>query len=159
MSGFTLGTRSISKLDGVHPDLVRVVKRAIDLTSQDFMVLEGVRTEQRQRELYGQGRTPAKLVAAGVDPALAKPKLQMVTWALKSNHFKQADGYGHAVDLVPYPVDWNDLAKFDAIADAMMQAADELGVAIRWGADWNRNGQPREKGESDSPHFELAPAQ
>jgi peptidoglycan L-alanyl-D-glutamate endopeptidase CwlK len=49
MGNFALGTRSICKLSGVHPDLVRVVKRAIELTSQDFMVLEGVRTEQRQR--------------------------------------------------------------------------------------------------------------
>jgi peptidoglycan L-alanyl-D-glutamate endopeptidase CwlK len=153
--GYRLGPKSLSKLFGVHPDLVAVVKRAIELSEQDFLVLEGVRTEQRQRELYGQGRTPEQLRQAGVDPKLAKSKMQVVTWTLRSNHFAQADGYGHAVDLVPYPVDWNDLAKFDAIAVAMMKAADELGLTIRWGADWDQDGKKRERGESDSPHFEL----
>jgi peptidoglycan L-alanyl-D-glutamate endopeptidase CwlK len=155
MTNYALGTKSINKLEGVRSDLIRVVKRAIELATQDFMVLEGVRTEKRQRELYGQGRSAAELIKAGVDPSLAKPSAKVVTWTLKSNHFKQADGFGHAVDLVPYPVDWNTLSKFDAIADAMMQAADELGVKIRHGADWDMNGKRREKGESDSPHFEL----
>jgi peptidoglycan L-alanyl-D-glutamate endopeptidase CwlK len=155
MSQFSLGEKSISKLEGVHADLMRVVKRAIELTTQDFMVLEGVRPEQRQRELYGQGRSAAELIKAGVDPSLAKPSANVVTWTLKSNHFKQADGFGHAVDLVPYPVDWNTLSKFDAIADAMMQAADELGIKIRHGADWDQDGKLRERGETDNPHFEL----
>jgi peptidoglycan L-alanyl-D-glutamate endopeptidase CwlK len=155
MRKFVLGKRSLNALSGVHPDLIRVVKRAIEATTQDFMVLEGVRTVQRQRELYGQGRSAAELRAVGVEPALAKPTMQKVTWTLKSNHIARADGYGYAVDLVPYPVDWNDLAKFDAIADAIMQAAAELGVSIRHGGDWNRNGKRRERGETDSPHFEL----
>ena len=62
---------------------------------------------------------------------------------------------GKAVDLVPYPVDWNDLSKFDQVAKAMFAAAKELGVSIRWGADWDNDGNYREKGEYDSPHFEL----
>jgi peptidoglycan L-alanyl-D-glutamate endopeptidase CwlK len=86
-------------------------------------------------------------------PHQAGPK---VTWTLTSNHFVKSDGFGHAVDLVPYPVDWTDLKKFDAIGRAMFAAADELGIKIRWGADWDRDGKPRERGESDSPHFELA---
>jgi peptidoglycan L-alanyl-D-glutamate endopeptidase CwlK len=155
MKKISLSSRSLSMLSGVHSDLVRVVERAIQLSGQDFTVLEGVRTEQRQRELYGHGRTAAELKAAGVNPSLSKPGDKVVTWTLKSNHFKQVDGFGHAVDLVPYPVDWDTLSKFDAIADAMMRAADELGVSIRWGADWNMNGKRREKGETDNPHFEL----
>lgn len=155
MAQFSLGERSVQRLLGVRPDLVAVVRRAIEITAQDFMVLEGVRTERRQRELYGQGRTAAELRAVGVDPALAKPGMQKVTWTLKSNHFKQKDGYGHAVDLVPYPLDWNTLAKFDAIADAMAQASKELGVAIRHGADWDMDGKRRERGESDNPHWEI----
>ncbi len=67
----------------------------------------------------------------------------------------QKDGYGHAVDICPYPVDWSDVKKFDAIAKAMFAAARELGVKIRWGADWDGDGKPRERGESDSPHFEI----
>ena len=124
----------------MHPDLVCVVKRAIEISEQDFMVLEGVRTLERQRELYAQGRT-----APG----------QIVTWTLQSRHFAAPDGYGRAVDLVPWPIDWQDPAKFDAIAEAMYAAAQNLDVALRWGADWDQDGKPRERGESDSPHFEL----
>ena len=137
-----LSARSRTRLQGVHPDLIRVVERAIQLSRQDFTVLEGVRTLERQKQLYAQGRT--------------KPGPK-VTWTLNSRHFVDPKtGYGHAVDLAPFPIDWSDLTKFDAISRAMFDAAKELGIAIRWGADWDRDGQPRERGESDSPHFELA---
>ena len=138
---YALGPKSMERLEDVHPKLAEVVEMAIQLTHQDFMVLEGVRSPERQAELYAQGRT--------------KPG-NKVTWTLNSNHFKNPrTGYGHAVDLVPFPVDWNTPKKFDAMAKAMFAAADTLGVKIRWGADWDRDGNPREKGEGDSPHFEL----
>lgn len=137
---YQLGARSRANLAGVHPDLVRVVERAIELTEQDFAVIEGVRTPERQRQLYAQGRT-----APG----------QVVTWTMHSRHFAGPDGYGRAVDVVPWPVDWSSTAKFDAIAQAMRAAAAELGVPIRWGADWDQDGTPRERGESDSPHWEM----
>ena len=140
---FTLSARSRARLAGVHPDLAKVVNLAIRLTTVDFAVLEGVRTPERQRELYAQGRT--------------KPG-KKVTWTLTSNHFAAPDGFGYAVDLVPWPVDWEGptrFPKFDAIAEAMFAAAKELGVPIRWGADWDQDGNPRERGETDSPHFEL----
>lgn len=130
---FGLSARSLTALEGVHPDLVRVVRRAITLTKQDFLVLEGVRTKERQRELYAQGRTkPGKIV----------------TKTLVSNHFKKADGYGHAVDLCPFPVDWNDHKKFAEISKAMKAAAHVEKVQIAWGGDWRTL--------RDSPHFELA---
>lgn len=136
----TLGQKSIARLEGIHPDLVDVVKRAIKLTACDFSVISGVRTPEQQADLYAQGRTkPGKIV----------------TWTLKSRHLPADDGYGHAVDLAPYPLDWDTSAKFDAIAASMLQAAKELGVKIRWGADWDMDGVPRERGETDSPHFEL----
>lgn len=130
------------KLDGVHPSLVKRVELAARIGSQPFMVLEGVRSEARQKELYAQGRTkPGKIV----------------TWTLNSKHKKQADGYGHAVDLGPDPMDWNTIAKFDAIADAMFAADKTIddGLTIRWGYNWDGDSRPREKGESDGPHFEL----
>ena len=139
--GYRLSSRSLSRLDGVHPKLIEIVKRAIQITKQDFVVLEGVRTPERQRELYAQGRS--------------KPG-RKVTWTLKSNHFvNPITGFGHAVDICPYPIDWNDTSKFDAIAVAMMKAAKELGVVIRWGANWEMDEDIREKGEFDSPHWEL----
>jgi peptidoglycan L-alanyl-D-glutamate endopeptidase CwlK len=79
-----------------------------------------------------------------------------VTWTLNSNHFKQPDGFGRAVDLLPEPYDWKDPGQFDKVARAMREAAKQLGVKIRWGGDWDQDGRAREKGEDDSPHFELA---
>lgn len=132
---FKLGKRSEERLVGVNPSLVAVVRRAIELSAVDFTVLEGKRTLARQQELFDQGRkTPGKIV----------------TWTMKSKHLD-----GNAVDLVPFPVDWEDTQKFDAIAKAMFAAAAELGVKLRWGADWDSDGKPREKGEYDSPHFEV----
>lgn len=138
---FKLGPASRKKLEGLHPNLIAVVTRAIEVTTQDFTVLCGVRTLAEQKELYAQGRT--------------KPG-NIVTWTLNSRHLPAADGLGRAVDLAPYPIDWNDLLKFDAIAKAMFGASKELGIPIRWGADWDQDGKPRERGETDSPHFELA---
>lgn len=136
-----LTPRDLTRLAGVHPNLVKVVFRAAAISKQPFMVLEGVRTPARQAELYAQGRT--------------KPGA-IVTWTKTSNHFRKADGFGHAVDLCPSPVDWNTLSKFEAISAAMFAASAELGIPIRWGADWDQDGKPRERGETDSPHFELA---
>ena len=134
---YQLSERSLNNLKGVNPKLVAVVKRALELSTQDFMVIEGLRTQARQDELWAQGRT--------------KPGA-IVTWTKDAS----SHGTGHAVDVCPYPVDWTDLKKFDAIATAMFAAAAELGVKLRWGADWDQDGKARERGESDSPHFELA---
>lgn len=76
---YTLSKNSRAQLKGVHPDVVRVVERAIVITSQDFAVHDGLRTADEQ----------AALVKAGA------------SWTMKSKHLAQPDGYGHAVDLVP----------------------------------------------------------
>ncbi|MBK0062402.1 MULTISPECIES: M15 family metallopeptidase [unclassified Acinetobacter] len=151
---YVLSKESLSRLAGVNPKLVSVVKRAIEFTTQDFKVLEGVRTKEQCYINYGKGRTMSQCQAKGVPAGYAQPSLAKVTWLndpLASKHVT-----GQAVDLVPYPVDWNDLSKFDAVAKAMFAAAKELNVKIRWGADWDNDGKYREKGEYDSPHFELA---
>lgn len=143
---YALGERSLKNLHGVHPKMVSVVVRALGILSDsrgpDIFVNEGVRTPARQKELYAQGRT--------------KPG-RKVTWTLKSNHFvSQKTGYGHAVDIYAYPFNPNQpLATSKAIAAAMLRAAHELNIPIRWGADWDRDGVFYEKGEGDSPHFEL----
>lgn len=129
---FRFSQRSLNNLKGVDARLVKVVTRALELTSVDFIVIEGLRTIERQRELYAQGRTaPGKVV----------------TWTMSSKHLE-----GRAVDLLPV-AGWD--GDFAAVSRAMMKASKELGVKIRWGADWNQNGRPYEKGETDSPHFEL----
>lgn len=147
----TLGPRSLDRLVGVHPDLVRVVKRAAALAekSDDFTVLEGVRTIETMQRYYGKGRTVAQCVAKGVPAKYAEPSKAKVTWLenpLMSNHRVHPDRYGHAVDLAPFPIDWNDLARFRRIGALMKKAASLEGVAMEWGGDWKR---------VDMPHFEL----
>lgn len=108
---FALSTRSRQRLAGVHPDLVKVVERAIQLTTIDFAVTEGLRTPARQKEL----------VAAGASKTL------------NSRHLT-----GHAVDvaaLVNGSIRW-DWPLYSKIADAMKSAAKELSVPIVWGGDW-----------------------
>ena len=117
---YKLGTRSMQSLSGVHPDLVEVVKLAIKITGVDFTVIEGIRNINRQRELYKAGKSTT----------------------MNSRHIT-----GHAVDMVPYPVDWNDLERFETMAEAMKVAADSFKVSIVWGGDW--------KSFYDAPHFEL----
>ena len=110
---YQLGKRSRQKLKGVHPDLVRVVERAIELTKVDFTVLEGVRTLERQKALKAAGASRI----------------------LNSRHLT-----GHAVDLgawVDGAVDWS-WPLYHKIASAMKKAAAELGVAIVCGVDWEK---------------------
>ena len=117
---YKLSQRSMQNLSGVHPDLIAVVKRAIQITEQDFSVIEGVRHINRQRELVAKGASKT----------------------MNSRHLT-----GHAVDLAPYPVNW-DWEYFYPIADAMKAAADELEVDLEWGGDW--------KSFPDGPHFQLS---
>lgn len=108
---FILGSRSLSRLKGVHPDLVLVVKRAIQLTEVDFSVLEGLRTRTRQLELVRAGASQT----------------------MNSRHLT-----GHAVDLGAYvqgKVRW-DWPLYHKIAGAMKRAARELEVPLEWGGDW-----------------------
>ena len=151
---FRLSQRSLTILRTVKPPLQRVVERAITITAVDFAVVQGARTLDQQKRLYGQGRTAAQCVAAGVPAAYAKPNENKVTWTLKSNHLVDASGLGSAVDLMPYvngKGEWDDSGKlglWPKIAAAMNQAAALEGVSIRWGGDW--------QGTPDRPHFELA---
>ena len=108
---YKLGPRSEMRLKGVHPDLVRVVHRAIEITTVDFTVLEGLRDPMRQK----------KLVDAGASQTL------------NSRHIT-----GHAVDLgawVDDQVDWS-WPLYHDIARVMKTAAKELNVPIVWGGDW-----------------------
>jgi len=155
---FALSQASLIRLVGVHPDLTAVVQLAIQLSTVDFKVVEGVRTVEQALTNWGKGRSQMECIAMGVPIVYAKPEADKVTWVrhpLSTLHLRQSDGYGHAVDLLPAPYDWKDLKLFDEVAFAMFRAASQKGVHIRWGADWDEDGRPREKGETDNPHFEL----
>lgn len=110
---YVLSKKSLDRLTGVHPDLVRVVKRALEITTVDFAVLEGVRSKARQEQLVKAGASQT----------------------LNSRHIT-----GHAVDLGAYvsgSVRW-DWPLYHKIADAVKQASAELGVPIEWGGDWQK---------------------
>lgn len=154
----TLTERDLKRLEGVDPRLVKVVKRAAEISQVAFMVVEGVRSRETCMVNYGKGRTAGQCAVFRIPASYAKPNLAKVTWLsnpFNSKHCKQADGYGKAVDLLPAPYDWKDTKPFDLVNKAMEQAARELGVDIRWGADWDEDGRPRERGETDSPHWEI----
>lgn len=119
------------KLAGVHPRLVSVVNAAALLMQSDLYVVEGLRTIERQRELV----------------AAKKSK------TLKSRHLKQADGYGHAVDLFNGK-DWNK-GSFLPIKNAMFEAAKLQGVRLTWGGDFNGDGPDVGTDNWDSPHFQI----
>ena len=144
VSKFKLSERSLNSLKGVNPSLVKVVERAIELTEQDFLVLEGVRSKEQCYINYGKGRTVAQCSAKGVPTKYAQPSLSKVTWL--NNPLASKHVTGNAVDLVPYPIAWNTISKFTTISKAMKQAAKELGVDLEWGGDWTKK---------DYPHFEL----
>ena len=150
---FSLSQRSIDRLHGVDDRLVDVVKAAIQITRIDFGVVQGLRTIEMQR----------KLVASGASQTMASKHLD-----------------GKAVDLMAY-IDgrgsW-ELNLYDNIADAMAQAANDIGVKVRWGAawhvddigQWHKDGKTMEAAMNayidlrrsqgkrpfiDGPHFEL----
>lgn len=142
-----LGARSLSRLEGVHPDLVRVVKRAALLATpeQDFTVLQGLRTREECCVNYGKGRTAAECIAKGVPASYAQPHELKVTWL--ADPFKSKHVDGKAVDLAPWPIDWHDMGRFKALATLMRSAAHQEGVAIVCGIDWVKSPDPG--------HFEL----
>lgn len=106
-----LSESSLKKIDGVHPDLQRVVYRAAEITAVDFIITEGLRTVERQK----------KLVASGASRTM------------NSRHIT-----GHAVDLaasVDDEIRW-DWPLYHKLAEAMKEAARIEGVPIEWGGDW-----------------------
>jgi peptidoglycan L-alanyl-D-glutamate endopeptidase CwlK len=126
---YQLSQRSLDRLKEVHPNLVLVVQEAIKLSTVDFIVVEGIRTIEKQREYVAK----------------------KVSRTMNSKHLRQEDGFSHAVDLAPIvdgQIPWKEFSYFKEISKAMKQAASNLGVQIIWGGDW--------KTFVDGPHYELA---
>lgn len=113
MKTFKLSKKSLDRLQGVHPDLIKVVKKAIELTEVDFGITEGVRTSLRQEELYKSGKSKT----------------------MNSRHLT-----GKAVDVVAYTdskeITW-DLDFYKKISEAFKTASAQLNIPIVWGGDWN----------------------
>ena len=108
---FSFGSRSLDRLKGIHPDLRKVMDRAIITTDIDFTILEGLRSIERQRKLLAEGATRT----------------------LRSRHLT-----GHAVDIAPLiegAVSW-DWPLYHKLALIVKAAAAHERVKIEWGGDW-----------------------
>lgn len=138
---YSFSKRSLTNLEGVDPALVRVVKRALWFEVMDFSVVEGVRTLERQRELFKAGKSQT----------------------MNSKHLIQANGFGHAVDLYPYPIDMDkvnkgsvvETSRFGVLSGLMRAAAMLEGVNIISGIDWDNDGMTTDHTFFDAPHYEL----
>jgi peptidoglycan L-alanyl-D-glutamate endopeptidase CwlK len=119
------------RLKGVHPDLVKVVLRAVENAPWAVALIEGRRTIERQRQLYSQGASTT----------------------MDSRHIPPpppGDDLAKAVDLAPAPdgvASWA-WPLYYQFAPLMKAAARELGVDIEWGGDWSRF--------KDGPHWQLS---
>lgn len=137
----TFGKRSLDNLAGVHPALVRVMNAAIKRV--DFTVICGYRGKDDQEAAFAAGNTKVHYP--------------------NSAHNQTSGGVPRscAVDVIPYPFKgWNDpnLSKeLKAVADVVFDEAKKLNIEIRWGGDFNRDGDKTKSDAWDKPHFELHP--
>ncbi|ATF92399.1 M15 family metallopeptidase [Cedecea neteri] len=112
MESFHFGEHSEARLQGVHPDLVKVIRLALVLSPVDFAVTEGLRSVAREKEMVAEGHSET----------------------MHSRHLT-----GHAVDVVAYAsgqVSWT-WSLYAAIAQAVKQASGQLAIPVEWGGDWH----------------------
>lgn len=110
-NNFKFSQRSENNLRSVHPDLVKVVRLALELSPVDFGITEGLRTVERQKQLVAEGNSQT----------------------MNSRHIS-----GHAVDVFAYPTpagswDWQ---YYQQISQAFKLAGKNLGIPVEWGGDW-----------------------
>ena len=126
----SFGASSRSKLETCHPDLIALCELVIE--GYDFSVLEGKRSNERQDELFRQNKSK-----------------------LRAGQSKHNGDISLAVDIAPFPIDWNNTQRFYLLAGMMFQGAADLGIRIRWGGDWDRDWVHTDQSFHDLPHFEL----
>lgn len=125
---FKFSKRSEDNLKGVNPDLEKVIRRTLEISPVDFIVIEGLRTKERQKELVNTGKSQT----------------------MNSRHLT-----GNAVDIIPVNTKWQ-IDEFKPLLKAVKQAADELGVKLRFGINWkNDPSLPIETRFIDAPHVEI----
>ena len=113
-------------LKGVDAKLVNVLNELIKI--MDVTIIEGLRTAKRQEELLAKGATKVKY----------------------SRHMS-----GKAVDLAPYPIDWEDRERFHYMGGMIRGIGQQLGLKIRWGGDWDSDGEIKDNNFDDLVHVEL----
>jgi len=120
------GKRSKQRLRGVDTRLVNVLNELIKI--MDVTIIEGLRSKQRQEILLKEGKTKTKF----------------------SKHIE-----GKAVDLAPYPIDWEDRDRFHYMGGMIRGIAKQLNINVRWGGDWDSDGETRDNRFDDLVHVEI----
>ena len=126
---FKFGKRSEKRLKGVDIKLQHILSRLIKI--MDVTIIEGVRSQERQDELVKKGASKTKY----------------------SKHIT-----GKAVDLAPYPIDWEDRERFHYMGGMLRGIAHELDIKVRWGGDWDSDGEIKDNSFDDLVHIELKDA-
>lgn len=129
--------RSRKRLHTCHPSLVLLCN--IVVSNYDCSIITGYRSKTKQNNAYHNGYSQLK-------------------YPNSLHNHTQADGtpLSLAVDVAPYPIDWNDLDRFRVFAGYVLGVASGLEIELRWGGDWNRNWNFKDQTFHDLPHFELA---
>ena len=109
---YKLSKKSILNLKGLNPKLIELVLTASKTSPIDFAVTEGLRSTERQMELFKKGYSKCDGVKN------------------KSNHQKKSDGFGYAVDLAPLPIDYDNKKRFKILSDHIKATAKKLGIKI-----------------------------
>jgi len=120
------GRRSRERLKGVDSRLVNILNELVKI--MDVTIIEGLRTKERQEELVAQGKSQTKF----------------------SKHIE-----GRAVDLAPYPVDWEDRERFHYMGGMVRGIGKQMGVNVRWGGDWDSDGEIKDNKFDDLVHVEI----
>ena len=129
----SFGKKSTERLESCDFRLKMVCEKALSYGVMDLTVLEGHRTLDRQKELFDAG----------------KSKIDGISKKGKHNYSPSL-----AVDIAPYPIDWDNTLQFNIMAGLMFAAAAELGIAMRWGGSWNGKFD-KDQNFQDLLHFEL----
>tara|TARA_R100000781_G_scaffold8792_1_gene7761 strand:+ start:181 stop:579 length:399 start_codon:yes stop_codon:yes gene_type:complete len=126
------GKRSRERLKGVDSKLVNVLNEVVKYF--DITVIEGLRSQERQNELVAQGKSKTKF----------------------GKHVQ-----GKAVDIAPYPIDWNSRDDFHYLGGFVLGVASKMGIDVRWGGDWSdsslsKNARTtKDNNFDDLVHFEI----
>jgi len=124
------GPRSIKHLVTLDERLQKVLNEVIKYV--DCSIIEGHRSAERQDKLFEEGRTKVKYP-----------------------HGRHNSNPSRAVDVVPYPIDWDDRERFHLFAGFVIGIAQSMEIKLRWGGDWNMNFEVDDNNFDDFPHFEL----
>ena len=120
------GKKSIERLEGVNPRLRLVLKELVKI--MDVTIIEGVRSQERQDKLVAEGKSKTKF----------------------SKHIE-----GKAVDLAPYPIDWEDRDTFYYMGGMLRGIGQQMNIPVRYGGDWDSDGNTKDNNFDDLVHVEL----